>query len=88
MNAVANIAGQATTYAFFAKRMFEQNNPLQGIIAWLTSTVYSLATYRSNIKLTKYRQSLYAQQLARMENYLDQGSPYAYTNGRKLNRKY
>ena len=88
MNAVANLAGQATTYAFFAKRLFEQTNPLQSIVAWFTTSIYTLANYRSNIKLNKYRQSLYAQQLARMENYLDQGSPYAYNNGRKFNRKY
>jgi hypothetical protein len=75
------------SYVNFVGRSLSQGNPIEAFTSWVTQTVYMLATYRSNIKLNKYRQSMYAQQLARMEGYLDEGSPYAY-NGRKFNRKY
>lgn len=79
--------GDATVYMNFALKMAQQSNPIAGLVEWAMGIVYQISTYRSNAKLNRYRKSMYAQQLEKMENYLVQGSVYQYT-GTKFNKKY
>lgn len=74
-------------YINLALQALRRSNPIQEIAQRIQAFVYTLFTHKSNVKLTKYRQSLYIQQLRRMEGFISQGSPYRY-RGEKMDRRF
>jgi len=77
----------ALGYVNMAVQLFQRSNPLTEILQRLNGIVAFISNYQSNIKLNKYRQSLYMQQLNRMEGYIATGSPYQF-RGEKIDRRF
>jgi hypothetical protein len=73
-------------YLTIAVQMFQRSNPISQVTAAFHQVLYFLSTYRSNVKLNKFRHSLYVQQMQRMEGYL-QDTPQQY-QGHKMDRKF
>lgn len=74
-------------YVALAKSFFQRNNPVEAIAMNIVQGVYNLITLHSRMKLLKYRYMLEAQKLERIENTLNQFSPYE-VQGNKMNRTY
>lgn len=69
------------------KSYFQRNNPLEMAAMGLMTSIYNLITFRSRMKLLKYRYMLEVQKLERIEKTLDGFNPYDY-RGSKMNRNY
>jgi hypothetical protein len=76
----------ASVYFNLARQALQRNNPVMEVVARLHMLFRMLMTYNSNVKLNKYRHSLYMQQLKRMEGFISHGSPYSYKGG-KMDRR-
>ncbi len=77
----------AQLYVNLAKSYFQRNNPVEMIISNAISTVYSLITLKSRMKLLQYRRMLEIQKLERIEHTLNQFNAYEHL-GSKMNRTY
>ncbi len=77
----------ANVYVNLAIQMFQRSNPIGELVSRFYVVINMLLTYKSNVKLNKYRHSLYMQQLKRMEGFIVNGSPYTY-RGNKMDRKF
>lgn len=77
----------ASVYINLAIQALQRSNPIGELVNSVQSVVYMLMNYNSNVKLNKYRHSLYMQQLRRMEGFLSQGSPYT-CRGEKMDRRF
>lgn len=74
-------------YVALARSFFQRNNPVEAIAMNIVQGIYNLITLHSRMKLLKYRYMLEAQKLERIENTLNQFSPYE-VQGNKMNRTY
>ena len=74
-------------YFAMAKNFFKRNNPVEIAVLNLMTGIYNLITYRSRMKLIKYRYMLEMQKLERIEQTLNGFNPYDY-RGNKMNRTY
>ena len=74
-------------YLSLATSFFKRNNPLETMVMGIMTTLYNLITYRSRMKLLKYRYMLEMQKLERIEKTLSAFNPYDY-RGNKMNRNY
>jgi hypothetical protein len=77
----------ASVYINLAVQALQRNNPILELLARIQSTIDLVLNYQSNVKLNKYRHSLYQQQLKRMEGFLTTSSPYTY-RGNKMDRRF
>lgn len=66
---------------------FQRNNPILQLVARFEMTIQFMLNYRSNVKLNRFRHSLYMQQLQRMEGFIQSGSPYQ-VRGEKIDRRF
>jgi len=67
---------------------FQRQNPVLMIVGQVQASLNFVMTYQSNVKLNRFRHSLYVQQLKRMEGFIAQGSPYEAGRGEKINRQF
>lgn len=77
----------ATVYFNVAMQALQRNNPVLQVMASIQQALALIMNYKSNLRLNKYRQSLYMQQLRRMEGFITEGSPYQH-RGVKMDRKF
>ncbi|MFN8615345.1 MAG: hypothetical protein U0003_05495 [Vampirovibrionales bacterium] len=69
-----------------SKGFFARNNPLRDVMLAVTNTVHNLITFRSKMRLLKYKFMLAQQQLSTMEEHLSLASdPY---RGHKMDRPF
>jgi len=77
----------AQTYFSLAASFLQRNNPIETMAMNMMTTIYNLITYRSRMKLLKYRYMLEMQKLERIEQTLNAANPHDY-RGNKMNRNY
>ncbi len=77
----------ATAYINLAIQAFQRSNPIHEVMGRINAVIHMLVNYQSDVKLNKFRHSLYEQQLKRMEGFLSQASPYQY-QGVKIDKKF
>lgn len=63
-----------------SKGFFHRNNPVRSVINSTYTTVYNMLTFKSKMKLLKYKFMLAQQQLQKMEEHIDAGNvePHGY----------
>jgi hypothetical protein len=74
-------------FVSLTKGYLERNNPIEAIIFQVNEAINNIVTFRSKMKLLKYKFMLARQQLNTMESNIDQGSPYE-VRGNRLDRPY
>ncbi len=57
-----------------SKGFFHRNNPLQGVVAGITNSVHMVLTYKSKMRLLKYKFMLAQQQMNEMEEHITTGA--------------
>lgn len=75
------------SYISMTASFLQRNNPVETIVMNLMTSIYNLITYRSRMKLLKYRYMLEMQKLERIEQTLNAANPHDY-RGNKMNRNY
>lgn len=78
----------ASVYFNLAIQALQRSNPIGELMDRLRDAIDLLLNYHSNIKLNRYRHSLYMQQLRRMEGFLTNSSPYSNARGVKIDRRF
>jgi hypothetical protein len=81
------MSSNVATFFNLTLQLLQRNNPIQQALEAVTAFINLVFNYQSDVKLNKFRQSLYMQQMRRMENYLSQASPYQY-QGNKIDRRF
>ena len=69
-----------------SSEFFKRNNPVDHMVKGTLETVNWVVTFQSKMKLMRYKFYLAQEQLSKMENNLEDSTPFA--TGRKLNRTY
>lgn len=69
-----------------SKDFFRRNNPVETLVSNITQKVNDLLTFNSKMKLLKYKFMLAQQQLNRMEENLNEATPYV--KGHRIDRAY
>jgi|GEM_PF-2527078 len=77
----------AQTFISMTASFLQRNNPIETMAMNMMTTIYNLITYRSRMKLLKYRYMLEMQKLERIEQTLNAANPHDY-RGNKMNRNY
>ncbi len=69
-----------------SKGFFNRNNPVQGVVANITQAVHSVLTYKSKMRLLKYKFMLAQQQMSEMEEHIVSGA--VEPSGGRLDRPF